>query len=265
MAVGVMLAPHWRFLGIVCLALGFALRVDAVEVYTTSELFVENGTRAKLPCTFKSSEVVSSRAFVTWDFLPDSGGKEFTILHFSGGATYGADDRFKDRITWDGDLNKKDGSVYIENVQFKDNGTYICTVKNPPDVSGSPARLLLRVVAKENLPVYSAGTLAGIVVGAVAGFLLLVGLIVGLVICMNNSSNSNSNKNYSGCSTTESLMSPVKQTPKKSSSETQGLVNNLPTGSHQGPVIYAQLDHSGGTSNQIIKSESVVYADILKN
>lgn len=34
----------------------------------------------------------------------------------------------------------------------------------------------------------------------------------------------------------------------------------------QGPVIYAQLDHSGGRhSDKINKSESVVYADIRKN
>lgn len=33
-----------------------------------------------------------------------------------------------------------------------------------------------------------------------------------------------------------------------------------------GPVIYAQLDHSGGQhSDKINKSESVVYADIRKN
>lgn len=34
----------------------------------------------------------------------------------------------------------------------------------------------------------------------------------------------------------------------------------------QGPVIYAQLDHSGGPhSDKVNKSESVVYADIRKN
>lgn len=34
----------------------------------------------------------------------------------------------------------------------------------------------------------------------------------------------------------------------------------------QGPIIYAQLDHSGGQhSDKINKSESVIYADIRKN
>ncbi|KAF6075234.1 myelin protein zero like 1 [Phyllostomus discolor] len=36
--------------------------------------------------------------------------------------------------------------------------------------------------------------------------------------------------------------------------------------SMSGPVIYAQLDHSGGPhSDKVNKSESVVYADIRKN
>nr|KAF6413750.1 myelin protein zero like 1 [Molossus molossus] len=61
------------------------------------------------------------------------------------------------------------------------------------------------------------------------------------------------------CSTSESV-SPVKQAPRKSPFDTEGL------GSHQGPVIYAQLDHSGGHhSDKINKSESVVYADIRKH
>lgn len=68
------------------------------------------------------------------------------------------------------------------------------------------------------------------------------------------------------CGTSESLMSPVKQAPQKSPSDTEGLVNSVPARSHQGPVIYAQLDHSGGQhSDKINKSESVVYADIRKN
>uniref|UniRef100_A0A2K6DTF8 Uncharacterized protein n=1 Tax=Macaca nemestrina TaxID=9545 RepID=A0A2K6DTF8_MACNE len=56
----------------------------------------------------------------------------------------------------------------------------------------------------------------------------------------------------------------------KSTNMTGGLTSpegadttTLPSGSHQVPVIYAQLDHSGGHhSDKINKSESVVYADI---
>lgn len=64
---------------------------------------------------------------------------------------------------------------------------------------------------------------------------------------------------------TESLMSPVKQPPHRSPSDTEALVTSAPSGTVQGPVIYAQLDHSGKAGDQINKSETVVYADIRKN
>ncbi|XP_069492033.1 myelin protein zero-like protein 1 isoform X2 [Ambystoma mexicanum] len=193
MAVGSSFATRWRLLAVVCLSLGFALQVDAVDVYTPSELFVENGTKARLPCTFKSSEVVSSKASVSWNYMGD-GKNPSAILYYLSGQSYpGSDPLFKDRVTWAGDFNKKDASIYIENVQFRDNGTYTCDVKNPPDIAGLPGTIVLRVVAKEHLPVFTPGVVAGIAIGSVAAFLLLVALIV-FVVCMTV----NSEKDYSG-------------------------------------------------------------------
>ncbi|XP_031951930.1 myelin protein zero-like protein 1 isoform X3 [Corvus moneduloides] len=112
-----------------------------------------------------------------------------------------------------------------------------------------------------SLPAFPIATVAGIAIGTVTGLSSLISIVVCLVIRKNNSK-----KRYSGCSTSESLMSPVKQAPQKAPSDTEGLVNSVPARSHQGPVIYAQLDHSGGQhSDKINKSESVVYADIRKN
>uniref|UniRef100_A0A8C3F2G0 Ig-like domain-containing protein n=1 Tax=Chrysemys picta bellii TaxID=8478 RepID=A0A8C3F2G0_CHRPI len=47
------------------------VRVSAVEVKTPEELFVENGTEARLPCPFSSSEVISSTMSVSWSFQPE--------------------------------------------------------------------------------------------------------------------------------------------------------------------------------------------------
>ncbi|NWI18931.1 MPZL1 protein, partial [Crypturellus soui] len=113
----------------------------------------------------------------------------------------------------------------------------------------------------DSLPAFPIAMVAGIVIGTVTGVSPLISIVVCLVVRKNNSK-----KRYSGCGTSESLMSPVKQAPQKSPSDTEGLVNSVPVRSHQGPVIYAQLDHSGGQhSDKINKSESVVYADIRKN
>ncbi|XP_048149904.1 myelin protein zero-like protein 1 isoform X2 [Corvus hawaiiensis] len=236
--------------------------VSAVEVNTPEEMFVENGTDAKLPCTFTSVEVISSAASVSWSFQPEGAATRISFFYYSNGKSYpGKDIPFKDRITWAGDLNKKDASITISNMQFRDNGTYICDVKNPPDIVVKPGEIRVRVVEKDSLPAFPIATVAGIAIGTVTGLSSLISIVVCLVIRKNNSK-----KRYSGCSTSESLMSPVKQAPQKAPSDTEGLVNSVPARSHQGPVIYAQLDHSGGQhSDKINKSESVVYADIRKN
>uniref|UniRef100_A0A6J0V6G4 Myelin protein zero-like protein 1 isoform X1 n=1 Tax=Pogona vitticeps TaxID=103695 RepID=A0A6J0V6G4_9SAUR len=241
-------------------------QVSAVDIYTPGELSVENGTEAKLPCTFASSEVISSAASVTWSFQAEGSTTSVSFFYYSNGKAYpGKSTQFKDRSSWAGDLNKKDASISIANMQFQDNGTYICDVKNPPDIEGTRGEIKVRVVEKGivgpgNLRVFPTALVAGSI-GGVLGFILLIALTVCAVYRKKNSK-----KHYSGCSTSESLVSPVKQAPRKSPSDTEGLVNSVPIRSHQGPVIYAQLDHSGGHySDKIIKSESVVYADIRKN
>ncbi|XP_061484012.1 myelin protein zero-like protein 1 isoform X2 [Rhineura floridana] len=239
-----------------------SMGVSAVEVYTPAELSVENGTQTKLPCSFSSSEVISSDASVTWSFQAEGSTSSVSFFYYARGKSYpGKDTQFKDRSSWAGDLNKKDASINIANMQFRDNGTFICDVKNPPDIVVTPGAIKVRVVEKGNLPVFSIDLVAGASIGGVLGLVLLIVLIV-CVVCRKK----NSKKHYSGCSTSESLVSPVKQAPRKSPSDTEGLVNSVPNRLHQGPVIYAQLDHSGGHySDKINKSESVVYADIRKN
>lgn len=75
------------------------------------------------------------------------------FFYYSQGNAYpGKDTPFKNRISWAGDLNKKDASVSIANVQFRDNGTYFCDVKNPPDIVMKPGEIRLRVVQRGTSP-----------------------------------------------------------------------------------------------------------------
>ncbi|XP_065276250.1 myelin protein zero-like protein 1 [Emys orbicularis] len=129
--------------------LWIVFRVSAVEVKTPEELFVENGTEARLPCPFSSSEVISSATSVSWSFQPEGATTPVSFFYYSQGNAYpGKDTPFKNRISWAGDLNKKDASVSIANVQFRDNGTYFCDVKNPPDIVVKPGEIRLRVVQR---------------------------------------------------------------------------------------------------------------------
>lgn len=56
--------------------------------------------------------------------------------------------RFKDRVVWSGDVLRRDVSITLQGVQPSFNGTYICQVRNPPDVHGSSGEIRLRVVDK---------------------------------------------------------------------------------------------------------------------
>lgn len=60
-------------------------------------------------------------------------------------------EEFKDRIHYMGNINKRDASIKLDPAQFSDNGTFLCDVRNPPDVMGTAARTELRVVLKGEL------------------------------------------------------------------------------------------------------------------
>ncbi|MBN3297957.1 MPZL1 protein, partial [Amia calva] len=235
--------------------------VTAVEVYTPSELFIENGTVGILKCTFTSKEVVSSDAAVSWTFLPVGGERAATFFYFSKGKSYPGDmPQFKGRVMWAGDLNKKDASIKVTKMQFTDNGTYACDVKNPPDIVVTPGSIQLHVVLKDALPQSNAGVIAGAVIGAILGLTLII-FVFYLILRTREPKHE-----YEGCTSTESVISQPTRPGKKADSSTKGSRCSSPTAPVQGPVIYAQLDHSGNrTSNVLPKNEPVVYADIRKN
>ncbi|KAF7250950.1 Myelin protein zero-like protein 1 [Varanus komodoensis] len=184
-----------RFPSLMLLAAALCLvQVSAVEVYTPAELSVENGTEAKLQCTFTSTEVVSSEASVTWSFQAEGSSPSVSFFYYSNGKQYPAKTtQFKDRTNWAGDLNKKDASIAIANMQFQDNGTYICDVKNPPDIVVTPGEIKLRVVEKGNLYVFPIALMAGLAILGVLGLILLIVLIMCVVYRKKNSK-----KHYSG-------------------------------------------------------------------
>lgn len=150
--------------------------MSAIDVFTPAEALVENGTTATLTCSFKSKEVVSSSASVTWSFLAEGDTGQPTsvrvfssitymydirhhmiimdvhlpqIFYYSGGKSFpGSLPQFKSRVEWAGDMNKKDASIRVIQMQFKDNGTFSCDVKNPPDISGQMSITKVRVVMK---------------------------------------------------------------------------------------------------------------------
>ncbi|XP_056322386.1 myelin protein zero-like 1 like isoform X1 [Danio aesculapii] len=236
--------------------------VSAIDVFTTAEVYVENGTTATLSCSFKSKEVVSRLTSVTWSFLPEGdSGAHTTILYHSDGKSFpGSLPQFKTRVEWAGDMNKKDASIRVIQMQFKDNGTYSCDVKNPPDITGQMSATKVRVVMKEALPQTSAAVIVGGVIGAVIG-IILISVVTYLIIRRQKPSH-----DYEGCTSLESVSSQNTRVGKKAESSNDNSRCSSPSAPVQGPVIYAQLDHSGSkNSSSFHKMEPVVYADIRKN
>uniref|UniRef100_A0A8D0BWW4 Myelin protein P0 n=1 Tax=Salvator merianae TaxID=96440 RepID=A0A8D0BWW4_SALMN len=144
----------------------------AIHVYTDREVHGTVDSKVTLSCSFWSKEWISDDISITWHFQPESMRESVSIFHYAKGQPY-IDNvgTFKDRIEWIGDPHWKDASIVIHDLEFSDNGTFTCDVKNPPDIVGKSSQVTLYVF--ENVP-----TRYGVVLGAVIGGVLLVTLVV---------------------------------------------------------------------------------------
>ncbi|XP_034557576.1 myelin protein zero-like protein 3 [Notolabrus celidotus] len=112
--------------------------VSSITVRTPAELHASRGDAVTLSCTFTSSSRPTSKMTVDWSYRPQSGGPPQTFFHFSSRAFPPLDGQFKGRISWQGSPARGEASITLINATLKDNGTYTCSVRNPPDVHGSP-------------------------------------------------------------------------------------------------------------------------------
>ncbi|XP_054989226.1 myelin protein zero-like protein 3 isoform X2 [Sorex araneus] len=92
------------------------------------------GEKIKLRCTFKSTASVSDKLTIDWTYRPPSSSRTESIFHYQSFQYPTTAGTFRDRISWAGDVYKGDASISISNPTLKDNGTFSCAVKNPPDV-----------------------------------------------------------------------------------------------------------------------------------
>ncbi|XP_037553224.1 myelin protein zero-like protein 2 [Nematolebias whitei] len=118
-----------------------------MRIYTSGDIEAVNGTDVRLKCTFQSSAAINpSTVIISWTFRPLKGGREDSLFHYQQRAYPPVEGIFRKRIEWAGDVMGGDASIKIKEVKFIYNGTYICQVKNPPDVHGPVGEIRLRVV-----------------------------------------------------------------------------------------------------------------------
>ncbi|XP_074497448.1 myelin protein zero-like protein 3 isoform X1 [Sebastes fasciatus] len=114
--------------------------VSSITVNTPAELHAFKGDTVTLSCTFTSTSTPTSKMTVDWSYRPQSGGPPLTVsfFHFSSRAFLPPDGQFSGRIRWQGTPARGEASIALINATLNDNGTYTCSVRNPPDVHGSP-------------------------------------------------------------------------------------------------------------------------------
>ncbi|KAM4703908.1 myelin protein zero-like protein 2 [Rhinophrynus dorsalis] len=152
--------------------------VSSMEVYTAKELEAVNGTDTRLKCTFSSRLPLGDDITVSWTFRPLAGQKEESIFYYHRNPYPPREGHFLGRAVWDGNIKRSDASIILRNLQPMDNGTYMCQVKNPPDVHGEMGEIQVRVINKEKL---SEIFVLALVIGL--GSALIILLVLAVVLC----------------------------------------------------------------------------------
>uniref|UniRef100_UPI00358F799B myelin protein P0 isoform X2 n=1 Tax=Myxine glutinosa TaxID=7769 RepID=UPI00358F799B len=152
----------------------------AIRVSTAGSLLVKNGTDAYLSCTFSSAGTISPAFSISWSFKPQNGGTAENLIHYAAGKTYPTKrGRFVGRVSLEGNVMRGDASLKLRNVEFADNGTYTCSVINPPNIDGNPGEVKLGVVLEVK---WSEGKIVVTAVACLAGFVIVLVMITAIVM-----------------------------------------------------------------------------------
>nr|XP_045241412.1 immunoglobulin superfamily member 11 isoform X2 [Macaca fascicularis] len=97
---------------------------------------VARGQTAVLPCTFTTSAALINLN-VIWMVTPLSNANQpEQVILYQGGQMFDGAPRFHGRVGFTGTMPATNVSVFINNTQLSDTGTYQCLVNNLPDIGG---------------------------------------------------------------------------------------------------------------------------------
>ncbi|XP_029374149.1 myelin protein zero-like protein 3 isoform X2 [Echeneis naucrates] len=112
--------------------------VSSISVNSPAEVHASKGDTVSLYCSFTSTSRPTSRMTVDWSYRPQNGGLPQTFFHFASRPYPPKDGQFAGRVQWQGSPANGEVSISLINATLNDNGTFTCSVRNPPDVHGSP-------------------------------------------------------------------------------------------------------------------------------
>ncbi|XP_052323368.1 myelin protein zero-like protein 3 isoform X2 [Oncorhynchus keta] len=150
--------------------------VLGITVSSPAEVHSVRGDAVTLTCTFTSTSRATSRMSVDWSYRPQSGGPPQAFFHFSSLVFPPRDGQFNGRVKWLGSPARGVASIQLLNTSLSDNGTYTCSVRNPPDVHGFPTSQTVLTVTPEVLTVHFSD------VAVLLAFILLPSTIITLAL-----------------------------------------------------------------------------------
>ncbi|NWY68157.1 MPZL3 protein, partial [Erithacus rubecula] len=120
----------------------------SLEIKASPKVRAFVGEQVLLKCSFKSSSPITENLLVDWTYRPLPGGPMERIFHYQSIPYPTEAGKFKDRITWVGNVARGDASIALQSPTLSDNGTFICSVKNPPDVYHNVPQTVLLVTER---------------------------------------------------------------------------------------------------------------------
>uniref|UniRef100_A0A3P9BE04 Myelin protein zero like 2 n=1 Tax=Maylandia zebra TaxID=106582 RepID=A0A3P9BE04_9CICH len=170
---------------LLCSLVRSMLQVSGMRIYTSEEVEAVNGTDVRLRCTFESSRglslITSDYSLPSLPYLNVSTNFLLQVFYYQRKPFLPQEGLFRKCISWAGDIMGSDASIIIREVKFIYNGTYICQVKNPPDVHGPDGEIKLRVV--ETASFSGLLLLAFAIAAAISGIVILLLIIASCRRC----------------------------------------------------------------------------------
>ncbi|XP_074018609.1 LOW QUALITY PROTEIN: myelin protein zero-like protein 3 [Numenius arquata] len=166
----------------------------SLEIKVSPKVRAFVGEQVTLKCSFKSSSPITESLTIDWTYRPFTSGQMETIFHYQSVPYPTTVGKFKDRISWVGNVAKGDASIAIQNPVMSDNGTFICSVRNPPDAYHNIPQTMLVVVERGLSFQLTSATLLSILV-----FLPSIIVVVLLLVRMGRKFGVLKEKKKSGC------------------------------------------------------------------
>ncbi|XP_055115489.1 immunoglobulin superfamily member 11 isoform X8 [Symphalangus syndactylus] len=115
-------------------SVGVAASLEVSE--SPGSIQVARGQTAVLPCTFTTSAALINLN-VIWMVTPLSNANQpEQVILYQGGQMFDGAPRFHGRVGFTGTMPATNVSIFINNTQLSDTGTYQCLVNNLPDIGG---------------------------------------------------------------------------------------------------------------------------------